>query len=193
MDDESADPLNVLWRDGGVVEDQTLTLKFRHVGGLATLLRSRPGSVPPLSTPPGGQVHGVLYRLDSRSLAALTAAASRGGYRVQQLSVTTYGGASVTASVLVSQRSALLKAEVAPPEAYMRLLRDGAAEQFLSPHYQAWLSSIETVPSVGLPPAYWDTPGSEASRAFAVAATAVAVVTALVTALGPGAAAALQL
>jgi gamma-glutamylcyclotransferase (GGCT)/AIG2-like uncharacterized protein YtfP len=92
------------------------------MGAIITSAPSLPFSQPPTPVlpstpllsplPPSPQVHGVLYRLDARSLAALAASASRGGYRVQQLDVLTYGGASVAASVLVSQQSALLRAEV---------------------------------------------------------------------------------
>jgi hypothetical protein len=50
----------------------------------------------------------------------------------------------------------------------MKQLREGAAQNYLDPLYQAWLSSIETVPSVGLPPEYYDTPAKYIAYSFLV-------------------------
>lgn len=61
---------------------------------------------------------------------------------------------------------AQLAAEVVPTERYMKQLRDGAADNYLDPLYQAWLSSIETVPSVGLPPEYFDTKAKYIAYSF---------------------------
>jgi hypothetical protein len=82
------------------------------------------------------------------------------------LQVETYDGWRATAKTFVSGPLAQLQTEVVPTERYMKLLRDGAADNYLDPLYQAWLSSIETVPSVGLPPEYWDTPAKYIAYSF---------------------------
>lgn len=74
------------------------------------------------------------------------------------MQVETYDGWRVKADTFVSGPMALLHGEVTPTEKYMRVLRDGAADNYLDPLYQAWLSSIETVPSAGLGSEYFDTP-----------------------------------
>jgi hypothetical protein len=61
---------------------------------------------------------------------------------------------------------AQLPEEVKPTERYMRLLRAGAGDNYLDPLYQAWLSSVETVPSVGLGPEYYDTPAKYIAYSF---------------------------
>lgn len=72
----------------------------------------------------------------------------------------------MTAAAFVSSPFATLAGEVQPTEKYMRLLRDGASDNYLDPVYQAWLSSIETVPSVGLGPEYYNTPAKYIAYAF---------------------------
>jgi hypothetical protein len=80
--------------------------------------------------------------------------------------VETYDGWRAKAQTFVSSSLALLHGEVKPTEKYMRVLRDGAADNYLDPLYQAWLSSIETVPSAGLPAAYFDTPSKYIAYCF---------------------------
>jgi hypothetical protein len=80
--------------------------------------------------------------------------------------VETYDGWRATAKTFVSGPLAQLSAEVVPTERYMKQLRDGAADNYLDPLYQAWLSSIETVPSVGLPSEYFDTKAKYIAYAF---------------------------
>lgn len=80
--------------------------------------------------------------------------------------VETYDGWRATAKTFASDPLAQLHAEVVPTERYMKKLRDGAADNYLDPLYQAWLSSIETVPSAGLPNEYWDTPARFFAYAF---------------------------
>jgi hypothetical protein len=82
------------------------------------------------------------------------------------LQVETYDGWRAKAQTFVSSSLALLHGEVTPTEKYMRVLREGAADNYLDPLYQAWLSSIETVPSAGLPPAYFDTPAKYIAYCF---------------------------
>lgn len=80
--------------------------------------------------------------------------------------VETYDGWRATARTFVSGPLAQLHAEVVPTERYMKQLRDGAADNYLDPLYQAWLSSIETVPSVGLGSEYYDTPAKYIAYSF---------------------------
>lgn len=82
------------------------------------------------------------------------------------LQVETYDGWRATAKAFVSGALAQLQAEVVPTEKYMKQLRDGAADNYLDPLYQAWLSSIETVPSAGLGPEYYDTPAKYIAYSF---------------------------
>ena len=78
----------------------------------------------------------------------------------------TYDGWTAKAKAFVSTPLALLPTEVVPTEKYMKTLRVGAAENFLDPLYQAYLSSIPTVPSVGLGPEYWNTPSKYLAYGF---------------------------
>lgn len=80
--------------------------------------------------------------------------------------VETYDGFRATAKAFVSGSLALLTSEVVPTERYMMVLRDGAAEQYLDPLWQAWLSSIETRPSAGLGMEYYDTPAKFLAYGF---------------------------
>lgn len=66
----------------------------------------------------------------------------------------------------VSSPMASLPVEVVPTEKYMALLREGAADNYLEPLYQAWLSSIGTVSSAGLPAEYFNTPAKYVSYGF---------------------------
>jgi hypothetical protein len=86
----------------------------------------------------------------------------------RHVQVETYDGWRATAKTFVSGPLAQLHAEVVPTERYMKQLREGAAQNYLDPLYQAWLSSIETVPSVGLPPEYYDTPAKYIAYSFLV-------------------------
>lgn len=80
--------------------------------------------------------------------------------------VETYEGWKVKAKAFVTSPLAQLQTEVTPTEKYMKQLRDGAADNWLDPLYQAWLSSIDTVPSVGLGPEYYDTPSKYIAYSF---------------------------
>ncbi len=81
----------------------------------------------------------------------------------------------VRAWAFTSSPSALLPAEVVPTEAYMRCVREGAADQFLDPGYQAWLSGIETVSSAGLPAEYFNTPSEKGKGVLGIAAAVLLV------------------
>jgi hypothetical protein len=111
-------------------------------------------------------VHGVLYQISKEDLQKL--AKKEGGYQLIDIEVETYDGWRATARTFVSGPLAQLQAEVVPTERYMKQLREGAAQNYLDPLYQAWLSSIETVPSVGLPPEYYDTPAKYIAYSFLV-------------------------
>lgn len=88
--------------------------------------------------------------------------------------VQTYDGRRFLAKAYVSGPMATLPAEVAPTEKYMRLLREGAGDNYLDPLHQAWLSSVETVSSAGLGEEYWCTPSRFIAYGFlAVAALLV--------------------
>jgi hypothetical protein len=89
--------------------------------------------------------------------------------------VKTYNGHEVRAWVFVASPMDTLPAEVAPPEAYMRQVREGAADQHLHHDYQAWLSSIETVPSAGLPGEYFDTPKNKVQHTLQYLLATVAI------------------
>lgn len=78
----------------------------------------------------------------------------------------TYDGFRAKAKAFVSSPLALLQSEVVPTERYMKTLRDGAAEQYLDPLWQAWLSSVETRPSAGLGMEYYDTPAKFLAMGF---------------------------
>ncbi len=135
--------------------------------------RARAGYATLQSLPPGQSprfraflphVHGVVYQLRDEDLRRL--ARREGGYQLAELEVETYDGWRARALAFVSSPLAQLSAEVAPTERYLKLLRDGAADHRLHPLHQAWLSSVATVPSVGLGPAYWDTPAKYVAWAF---------------------------
>lgn len=177
FDTLSQNDVKVLSRDGAIVRDPKTALVFKHQGGQATLQQLRQGERPKYPPYGGQRVHGVLYRLKSADLKKL--AAREDGYLMQQMEVELYSGEIAKAQVFVSSPCSLLPKEVAPPESYLRLLRDGAADQLMSPLYQAWLSSIETVTGTGLGPEYFDTPSRQVSRAVGLAVFLAAAAAAL--------------
>lgn len=148
-------------RDAAVLADPAMKLLFQHRGGYSTVQRSHAPSLYPTFR---SHVHGVLYKLTREEMDKLKR--KEGGYALQDMEVVTYDGRRVMAKVFVSGPLARLPAEVKPTERYMRLLREGAADNYLDPLYQAWLSSIETVPSAGLPHEYYDTPAKYIAYAF---------------------------
>jgi len=89
--------------------------------------------------------------------------------------VETYDGRRIMAQTFVSAPMAMLPAEVPPTEKYMRTLREGAADNYLDPLHQAWLSSIETVSSAGLSAEYFNSPSKWIAYGF-LAVTALLVV-----------------
>lgn len=152
-------------RDPAFVRDPTMRIVFKHRGGYSTLERLPPSSSTcPRYPPYGNHVHGVLYHLSHKDLKELEK--REGGYTKSQIEVQTYDGRLVKAWAFVTSPMALLNCEVAPTERYMRLVREGAADNYIDPLYQAWLSSIETVPSAGLGPEYWETPSKYVAYGF---------------------------
>lgn len=145
------------------VVDPGLSLVFQHRGGYSTLAALPPGSAARYR-PYLPQVHGVLYQVAQDDMAKLKKA--EGGYDTMEVEVETYDGWRVNATTFVSSPLAQLQHEVTPTEKYMRVLRDGAADNYLDPLYQAWLSSIETVPSAGLGPEYYETPAKWMAYGF---------------------------
>eukprot|EP00798_Chlamydomonas_sp_ICE-L_P025203 gene25203-10845_t len=125
-----------------------------HAGGQATLQQLKQGEAPKY-TPYGHRVHGVLYRMTKKDMARL--ADHKEGYHLQRFEVELYDGRIANALAFVSSPHELLPQEVVPPEGYMKLLREGSADQVIDPIYQAWLSSIDTVCGCGLGPDYFNT------------------------------------
>uniref|UniRef100_A0A7S3VHR1 gamma-glutamylcyclotransferase n=1 Tax=Dunaliella tertiolecta TaxID=3047 RepID=A0A7S3VHR1_DUNTE len=174
------------FRDAAVIKDPHLKMVFRHKGGQATLERmssSQSPRFPPLvsSSGPGGtsappRVHGVLYQVSKEDLKKVQAAERGHGFVLTSIEVETYDGSvQRSAQALVSgPLSHLLGDEVIPPERYMKTLREGAADNFLDPVYQAWLSGIETVPSTGLPSEYFNCPSRYISVTFFILAMILA-------------------
>ncbi|KAI8477334.1 MAG: hypothetical protein J3K34DRAFT_455214 [Monoraphidium minutum] len=178
-----------LARDAAFIPDPAVRMRFRHKGGYATLetlpaaAGAAPQKPPPRADAQGSpprpryppfvpHVHGVLYKLRDEDMAAI--ARKEAGYVLREIEVQTYDGRVVRAAAFVSGPLAALPAEVAPPEKYMRALRDGAGDNYLDPLHQAWLSSVETVSSAGLGPEYYNTPSRAISYGFmAVAALLV--------------------
>ncbi|KAG2445427.1 hypothetical protein HXX76_000048 [Chlamydomonas incerta] len=113
-----------------------------------------------------GRVHGVLYRLTREDFEKLSK--REGGYTVQQMEVRTYDGLVHVALVFVSNPLFKLPQEVLPTEAYLSKIRDGAADNYLDPSYQAFLSGITTVPSAGLGSEYFNTPSKYMGYSFLV-------------------------
>eukprot|EP00882_Tetradesmus_deserticola_P006072 GHRQ01006392.1.p1 GENE.GHRQ01006392.1~~GHRQ01006392.1.p1 ORF type:complete len:277 (+),score=74.64 GHRQ01006392.1:279-1109(+) len=155
--------VKVLQRAPCVLVDPNIKLVFQHRAGYSTLQPMAPGQQPRFK-PFLPQVHGVLYLVTKEDMRKLQK--REGGYNLTEVEVETYDGWRAKAQTFVSGSLALLHGEVKPTEKYMRVLRDGAADNYLDPLYQAWLSSIETVPSAGLPPAYFDTPAKYIAYSF---------------------------
>lgn len=152
-------------RSPAVVVDPGVCLVFKHRGGYGSLaqlasLPEQAAKFPPYT----GQAHGVVYQLSNADLKALSK--FEGGYQLTDIEVETYDGWRVHARTFVSGPLAQLQREVAPTEKYMKLLRDGAGENYMDPLWQAWLSSIDTVTSTGLPAQYFDTPSKYVAYAF---------------------------
>jgi hypothetical protein len=152
-------------RSPAFVRDPAVRLVFKHRGGYSTLQQLDAQAAQQVRYRPYMQhVHGVVYALSTADLQAL--AKKEGGYQLVDIQVETYDGFTVTAKTFVSSPLALLPAEVAPTERYAKLLREGAAENYLDPLYQAWLSSIDTVPSAGLPHEYFNSPSKYVGYTF---------------------------
>lgn len=131
--------------------------------GYSTLQRLPAGQQPKYK-PFLAHVHGVLYQVNKEDMRKLQK--REGGYVLTEIEVETYDGYRAKAKAFVSSPLAQLSSEVVPTERYMKVLRDGAAEQYLDPLWQAWLSSIETRPSVGLGMEYYDTPAKFLAYGF---------------------------
>ncbi|PNW79884.1 hypothetical protein CHLRE_08g370500v5 [Chlamydomonas reinhardtii] len=120
----------------------------------------------PRFRPYDGRVHGVLYRLTREDFEKLSK--REGGYTVQEMDVRTYDGVVHRALVFVSNPLFKLPQEVLPTEAYLSKIREGAADNYLDPSYQAFLSGITTVPSAGLGSEYFNTPSKYMGYSFLV-------------------------
>ncbi|KXZ53059.1 hypothetical protein GPECTOR_8g53 [Gonium pectorale] len=158
--------IRVLSRDPATVVDPAVRLVFKHQGGYATLERAEEAQEEPRFRPYDGHVHGVLYRVTRADFEKLSK--REGGYLVQELQVRTYDGAAHTALAFVSNPLFKLPQEVCPTEAYLAKVRDGAADNYLDPGYQAFLSGITTVPSAGLGSEYFNTPSKYMGYSFLV-------------------------
>jgi hypothetical protein len=64
--------------------------------------------------------------------------------------VQTYDGKLHRAQAFVSEPLAKLYHEVRPTEQYMRLLREGSAENYLEPHYQVRRAAARCSPAPGV-------------------------------------------
>ncbi|KAG2498527.1 hypothetical protein HYH03_003777 [Edaphochlamys debaryana] len=164
--------VQVLSRDPAVVDDPSIRLVFKHQGGYGTLERMEEGESTaeggqheePRFRPYDGHVHGVLYRVTRADFEKLSK--KEGGYRVEEVLVRTYDGAQYRALAFVSNPLFKLPQEVLPTEKYVAKLREGAADNYLDPDYQAFLSGISTVSSAGLPSDYFNTPSRYMGYAF---------------------------
>lgn len=162
--------VRVLSRDPCKVCSPDVRLRFRHRGGYATLVNAKPSEYQRFE-PYTPNVHGVLFTISKEDLKKLKKRES--GYELKEIEVETYDGMIVKAMAFTSHSLAMLPEELPPPEAYMRLLREGAADNFLDPTYQAWLSSVDTVTSAGLPNEYYNTPGKYVAYSFMLIAACV--------------------
>lgn len=89
------------------------------------------------------------------------------------------GGArprSVTATAFVSRPMLQLRQAVPPTERYLQLLRQGARERGLGAGYSAWLHSVPSVRSSGLPAEYFDTPSGLVANAVLMSLVAASMV-----------------
>ncbi|KAG2428901.1 hypothetical protein HYH02_014223 [Chlamydomonas schloesseri] len=127
----------------------------------------------PRFRPYDGVVHGVLYRLTREDFEKLSK--REGGYVVQEMEVRTYDGTVHRALVFVSNPLFKLPQEVLPTEAYLSKIREGAADNYLDPSYQAFLSGITTVPSAGLGSEYFNTPSKYMGYSFLVVVALITV------------------
>lgn len=119
---------------------------------------------PPRFVPYDGHVHGVVYRVTKEDFAKL--AKREGGYVVEEIEVQTYDGRRCRALAFVSNPLFKLPAEVTPTEGYLSRVREGAADNYLDPAYQAFLSGISTVPGTGLGSEYFNTPSKYMGYSF---------------------------
>eukprot|EP00198_Chlamydomonas_reinhardtii_P011953 XP_001701290.1 predicted protein [Chlamydomonas reinhardtii] len=159
--------------DSGSGTDMVLTFAYGANLNFMTLARrdvkvlSRdPATDEPRFRPYDGRVHGVLYRLTREDFEKLSK--REGGYTVQEMDVRTYDGVVHRALVFVSNPLFKLPQEVLPTEAYLSKIREGAADNYLDPSYQAFLSGITTVPSAGLGSEYFNTPSKYMGYSFLV-------------------------
>ncbi|PNH06543.1 hypothetical protein TSOC_007080, partial [Tetrabaena socialis] len=159
-------------RDPATVVDPELRLVFKHQGGYATLERADAaaaaqggsGQDEPRFRPYDGLVHGVVYRLTRADFDKLVK--KEGGYVVQPVQVQTYDGHVCTALAFVSNPLFKLPQEVSPTEQYLAKVREGAADNYLDPNYQAFLSGISTVTGAGLGAQYYNTPSKYMGYSF---------------------------
>jgi hypothetical protein len=136
-------------------------LKFNVKGGYA--------SVEPLSEAHGKshtrEAHGIIVPVSQAELSLH--AAKEGGYELKPILVRLYGSdLEVDAVAFVSSWWRRTQADLNPSEAYLELIRSGAAARGLCPDYRAWLDeSFEAAtPQQRIEQRQITTPGDVAAR-----------------------------
>ena len=133
-------------------------LLFNHKGGMGNVQRL--DELPADDGPDA--VHGILLQLSTRDFAKLCQIEYE--YRTTELNVESYDGRVIAAQAFVSPAEWKLPTSVAPPERYLKLIREGCKEMGIDFSYQRWLQSISSNKGQR-GPEYWDAPANKQKRA----------------------------
>ncbi|CAE7748833.1 tatD [Symbiodinium sp. KB8] len=132
-------------------------LLFNHKGGMGNVQRL--DELPADDGPDA--VHGILLQLSTRDFAKLCQIEYE--YRTTELNVESYDGRVIAAQAFVSPAEWKLPTSVAPPERYLKLIREGCKEMGIDFSYQRWLQSISSNKGQR-GPEYWDAPANKQKR-----------------------------
>ena len=131
-------------------------LLFNHKGGMGNIERLDAADDGP------DAVHGILLQLSARDFNKLCQMEYE--YRTVQINVESYDGRVISAQAFVSPPEWKLPTNVAPPERYLKLIRDGCKEMGIDMSYQDWLNSIAS--NRGRRGSeYWDAPANNKKKA----------------------------
>ena len=114
-------------------------LSFNHKGGMGNIEQL---DSPTLTNPGPDEVHGMLLHLTSEDFSKLSQIEYE--YSTTDVRVAAYDGREILAKAFVTPPEWKLSKSVAPPERYLKLIRDGCDSMGIAAEYQQWLKSLDS-------------------------------------------------
>ena len=116
-------------------------LSFNHKGGMGNIEQL---DSPTLTNPGPDEVHGMLLHLTTEDFSKLSQIEYE--YSTAEVRVAAYDGREILAKAFVTPPEWKLPKSVAPPERYLKLIRDGCDSMGIAAEYQQWLKSLDSSP-----------------------------------------------